>query len=146
MVQEQQTAAYWALEQEIDAFIATSPDQYDAKYELEKARLADLAKAGFDERELDSKAKVLVRAEFFLGHMADGSPKSKGRHNGALSRTYLGVLRALLSHSGDTRPSYDEISEEAVCSMTTVGTALKALKSIGLSWENLRKVGREARP
>jgi hypothetical protein len=146
MAQEQQTAAYWTLEQEIDAFIAASPDRYDAKYELEKARLAELAKAGFDERELDSKAKVLVRAEFFLEHMADGSPKPKGRQKGALSRTYLDVLRALLSHSGDTRPSYDEISEEAICSTTTVGTALKALKSIGLSWENLREVGREARP
>jgi hypothetical protein len=94
---------------------------------------------------LDSKAKVLVRAEFFLGHMADGSSKPKGRHNGALSWKCLDVLRALLSHSGDACPSYDEISEEAICSMTTVGTALKALKALGLSWENLREVGRGAR-
>jgi hypothetical protein len=116
------------------------------RYELVKDRAEmDLAEAGLDEGNLDFWVSVMMRADFFELHMADGKRKPKGKAYGALTGKNILVLRALLFHSYDDRhPSYEAIREKAECSKSAVSRALRALKAVGLSWENLREAAREA--
>jgi hypothetical protein len=140
----EQTADFGTLQKEIDAYFAAEP----WRYELVKDRAEmDLAVAGLDERNLDFWVSVMMRADFFELHTADGKRKPKGKAYGALTAKNISVLRALLFHSYDDRhPSHEAIRERAVCSKSAVSQALRALKAVGLSWENLRDMGREARP
>ena len=88
-----------------------------------------------DPLDRNAKARIMTAA-----HAYNARTKQKGQHWGPVTRSFFGVLRALLycfQNDGDGRcfPSYERIAKTARCNRDTVCEAIKALESAGLiSW------------
>jgi hypothetical protein len=88
---------------------------------------------------LDRNAKARVLA-FARGYSA--RHRQPGQHIGPITRTFLGVLDALLwgfhnSRDGRCFPSYEAIAAKADCCRDTVCEALKVLELAGvLTWQH----------
>jgi hypothetical protein len=83
----------------------------------------------------NAKARVMAYAKAW-----GARHREPGQHRGPITRTFLGVLEALLwgfhnSRDGRCFPSYESIAERAQCARSTVAEALKALEWAGvLGW------------
>lgn len=80
----------------------------------------------------NAKARVMTAAHAFNTRM-----KQKGQHWGPVTRSFFGVLRALLycfqnDQDGRCFPSYERIAKAARCNRDTVCEAIKALEAADL--------------
>lgn len=88
-----------------------------------------------DPLDRNAKARIMTAA-----HAYNARTKQKGQHWGPVTRSFFGVLRALLycfqnDEDGRCFPSYERIAKAARCNRDTVCEAIKALESAGLiSW------------
>lgn len=80
----------------------------------------------------------------------DRATHERGRHGGAIGRTALAVLHALLFEflnyrTGQLDPSYEGIAQRSGVSRRAVATALQRLKALGmLHWLRRAQEGRDA--
>jgi hypothetical protein len=83
----------------------------------------------------NAKARIMTAA-----HAYNARTKQQGQHWGPVTRSFFGVLRALLycfqnDEDGRCFPSYERLAKAARCNRDTVCEAIKALESAGLvSW------------
>lgn len=88
-----------------------------------------------DPLDRNAKARVMTAA-----HAYNARYKQKGQHWGPVTRSFFGVLRALLycfqnDQDGRCFPSYERLAQAAKCNRDTVCEAIKALETAGLiSW------------
>ena len=88
-----------------------------------------------DPLDRNAKARIMTAA-----HAYNARYKQQGQHWGPVTRSFFGVLRALLycfqnDETGRCFPSYERLARAARCNRDTVCEAIKALESAGLiSW------------
>lgn len=88
-----------------------------------------------DPLDRNAKARIMTAA-----HAYNARYKQQGQHWGPVTRSFFGVLRALLycfqnDQDGRCFPSYERLAKAARCNRDTVCEAIKALESAGLiSW------------